>query len=123
MAPRFRTEIDRFFAAMQGGASHEAEMMSLFADDAVYVEPFSGALRTHRGKAAIRAAMRASLSAPLPDVRIVVDRVDVAGDVARAAWTCFSPALPGGSGSGVNEFHFRGGLVVRLETSLDGGRR
>lgn len=42
--------INRFFAAMQSGATSEAEMMALFADDAVYVEPFSGTVRTQAKK-------------------------------------------------------------------------
>jgi hypothetical protein len=115
-----RDEVGRFFAAMQGGASHEDAMMSLFADDAVYVEPFSGEVREHRGARAIRAVMRESLRAPLPEMTLEIDRLDVTAREARAEWTCRSPALPGGAGSGVNVFTFEGGKIVRLVTTLVG---
>jgi ketosteroid isomerase-like protein len=103
---------------MQGGPTHEEAMAALFAEDAVYVEPFSamGQMTSHTGRAAVRAALRAALATPLPEQRIVVDRVDVDGDVLVATWTCHSPALPGGSGRGTNTFTFRGGLIARLET-------
>jgi len=58
------------------------------------------------------------LAQPLPEQRIVVDRIDVRGDVLTAAWTCYSPALPGGAGRGLNTFTFRDGLIVRLETTF-----
>lgn len=108
--------VGRFFREMQSGATAEHEMMALFAEDAVYIEPFSGRVRTHRGKPAIRAAMSEGWRNPLPDMRIVVEQVDVFGDTVRARWTCHSPALPGGKGCGENEFTLRDGLIVRLET-------
>lgn len=119
-----RTHVDRFFAGMQGGPTEEPAMAALFADDAVYVEPFSGlanksfAPTTHTGLAAVRAALRASLAQPLPEQRIVIDRVEVDGDVLTAWWTCFSPALPGGQGRGKNIFTFHVGRIARLETSF-----
>jgi hypothetical protein len=105
---------------MQGGPTHEEAMSSLFADDAVYVEPFSqhGAATAHQGRLAVQAALRASLAAPLPDQRIVIDTVEVQGDRLVATWSCHSPALPGGVGRGSNTFTFRHGLIVRLETRL-----
>jgi hypothetical protein len=78
---------------MQTGASAEAEMMALFADDAEYVEPFSGRVVTHRGKAAIRGVMRQGWSRPLPDMRIEVDRLHFEGDTIVVGWTCYSAAL------------------------------
>lgn len=108
----------RFFAAMQSGAAAEQEMMSLFSEDAVYVEPFGGAPRTHEGKPAIRRALAEGWKTPLPQMRIQVDRVDIDGPVVRARWTCMSPALPGGKGLGENTFTVRDGRIVRLETRL-----
>lgn len=113
--------IKRFFAAMQAGATAELEMMALFADDAVYVEPFSGREREHRGKAAIRQAMAEGWKTPLPDMRIEIDRMQVTGESVRVQWTCHSAALPGGKGSGENVFTLRGGMIVRLETRLSMG--
>jgi ketosteroid isomerase-like protein len=113
------TDIARgFFAAMQTGAAAEAEMMALFADDAVYVEPFSGRAATHSGKPAIRAAFVRGWRSPLPDITISIERVDIDGDQVTARWICRSPALPGGEGRGVNQFKLANGLIVRLETKL-----
>ena len=113
--------IKRFFAAMQAGATAEPEMMALFADDAVYVEPFSGREREHRGKAAIRQVMAEGWKTPLPDMRIEIDRMQVTGESVRVQWTCHSPALPGGKGSGENVFTLREGMIARLETRLSMG--
>lgn len=110
--------VANFFRAMQTGAAAEHDMAALFADDAVYVEPFSGQPTTHRGKGQIMTAMRAGWSTPLPDMTINLDRVDVEGDEVRVAWTCRSPALPGGIGRGVNQFVLHDGKIVRLETSF-----
>jgi len=114
--------VQRFFAAMQTGASTEREMMALFSDDAVYVEPFGGVVRTHRGKAAVRRAMHDGWRAPLSEMRIQVDRIQMRDDEIVADWTCFSPALPDGEGSGRNVFTIRDGLIVRLETTLGAAR-
>ncbi|MFN8526387.1 MAG: nuclear transport factor 2 family protein [Chloroflexota bacterium] len=111
-------QVDQFFRAMQAGATHADQMMSLFSDDAVYVEPFTGQPATHAGKAEIRAVFEAGWQNPLPDMRINVDWVELKGDTVEAGWTCFSPALPNGSGSGVNWFTIRDGLIVRLETQF-----
>jgi ketosteroid isomerase-like protein len=108
--------IKRFFAAMQSGAAAEAEMMALFHEDAVYVEPFSGPARAHRGKNAIRAAMLEGWKNPLPEMRLTIDQIDLDGNELKVAWTCLSPALPGGKGQGVNLFTLRDGKIARLET-------
>lgn len=116
--PHARQSVERFFAGMQGGPTNEEAMASLFADDAVYVEPFTkmGPPTVHQGHAAVRTALRASLAAALPEQRIVVDSVDVDGDVLVATWTCYSPALPSGAGRGTNTFTFNAGRITRLET-------
>lgn len=111
-----KTIIDRFFAAMQAGADSEEELLELFSADAVYIEPFSGHARTHRGLPAIREALREGRRNPMPEMSIAVDRIDVDGEKVRAEWTCRSPALPGGKGRGENLFTIRDGRIVRLET-------
>ena len=110
--------IASFFAAMQTGAAAEADMAALFADDATYIEPFSGAPAMHQGRLEIMKAMRAGWATPLPDMTISLDTVHVEGGEVRVAWTCRSPALPGGAGRGVNRFTLRGGKIVRLETTF-----
>src|SRR5690349_14042538 len=80
-----RSPIERYFAAMQRGPGGEEELLALFAEDAVYTEPFGRTV--HRGRAAIRASRR---DAP-PELRLSVDRIDVAGDEVEADWTGESP--------------------------------
>lgn len=113
--------VAQFFRCMQAGAPSADEMMSLFTEDAEYVEPFSGAPTRHVGLAAIRRAMQAGWDQPLPAMTISIDRVDVDGQDVRAEWTCRSPALPGGSGRGVNRYRLEHGRISRLETTLVGG--
>ena len=110
--------VHRFFDAMQAAGTKEKEMMQLFAEDAVYVEPFSGVAREHVGKAAIRDAMVAGWKHPLPDMRVEVERITTDGRTLLVDWVCYSPALPGGRGAGTNAFTLRSGLIVRLETRL-----
>lgn len=105
-----------FFRAMQAGSAAAHDMERLFSDDATYVEPFSGKPTTHTGKEAIMAAMRQGWQNPLPDMKISLDRVDVANESVTVAWTCRSPGLPGGHGRGVNEFTLKDGKIARLET-------
>lgn len=112
--------IEGFFAAMQAGATKEDALIGLFAADAIYVEPFTrrDQQTTHSGREAVRAAFRGAWQNPLPDQRIQLDRVDVTGNDVRVEWTCFSVALPGGQGRGVNTFALRDGKIVRLETTF-----
>lgn len=111
-------EISNFFLAMQAGKPGAAALEACFTDDAVYEEPFTGVFRTHVGKPEIMKAMALGWEMPLPDMTICIDRVDVvAGDI-RVAWTCRSPGLPGGQGSGLNHFRLRNGKVARLVTVL-----
>lgn len=110
--------IAMFFRAMQSGAAAAKDMEALFAADAVYVEPFSGKPTEHRGRDAIMRTMRAGWAHPLPDMTISMDRIDVRGGDITVAWTCRSPALPGGAGRGTNHFTVRDGKITRLETTL-----
>lgn len=116
--PEAPTPIAKFFQAMQAGAAAEKDMESLFADDATYSEPFSGKPTTHRGRAAIMNAMRTGWAHPLPDMTISIDRVDLAENEVVVRWTCRSPALPGGSGTGCNRFVLEKGKIAKLETTL-----
>lgn len=118
IGPEARKLVADFFEAMQAAGTQETEMMRLFAEDAVYVEPFSGRPREHEGKAAIREAMAAGWKNPLPEMRLEVERVETDGKMLRADWVCYSPGLPNGRGAGTNEFTLRDGLIVRLETRL-----
>jgi hypothetical protein len=89
-----RRVVERLFKAMQAGPGGESEMLSLFADDGVLIEPFSGRPQMHTGIAAIRQSFRDQWNDPPPDLRLVLDRVDLEGQSIRAEWTCTSPAFP-----------------------------
>lgn len=115
-------EIANFFTAMQAGRAGAEEMATLFAEDAVYIEPFSGQPQRHVGKRAIMAAMARGWDYPLPDMRIRIDRVETEGPRISIRWTCLSPGLPGGRGQGVNRYRMQAdGRIAELETTLDMG--
>ena len=65
-----RDLVERYFAAMRRGAHAEDEMMSLFSDDVVYVEPFTGEDEPWLGKDAVREALRRGWEQPLPDLEL-----------------------------------------------------
>ena len=113
-------ELSNFFLAMQAGKPGAGRLEACFADDAIYEEPFSGSPMVHEGKAAIMQAMsRGWEPAPMPDMHIQVDHAETKGTEIHVRWTCFSPAIPGGSGKGLNRFEMRDGLIVKLTTTLE----
>jgi len=111
-----RHVIDSYFAAMRRGAAAETAMMDLFADDAVYVEPFIGG-EPAVGKAAIRDRLRRGWEFPLPDLELDVIEVEVDGDSARTRWECRSPGLPGPV-QGEARYEFVDSKISRLEVRL-----
>lgn len=115
--PSATAVVERYVQAMRVGAAAETEMMALFTEDAVYVEPFSGQPRTHVGREAIRATMREGWRTPLPDMRLTIERIDLDGGQVRCAWLCRSPALPAPV-HGQDLYTLRDGQIARLETSL-----
>ena len=112
-----RQVIDSYFAAMRRGAAAADEMMSLFAEDAVYVEPFTGDADPAVGKEAVLDRLRAGWEAPLPDLELDVLEVEVDGPQARSRWECRSPGLPGPI-QGEDHYEIRDGLIIRLEVRL-----
>lgn len=112
--PEDRKVVENLFKAMQAGPAGEKPMMALFAEDAVFIEPFSGQPRTHNGSAAIRASFLEMWSQPEPEVNLMLDRVDLDGDVIRADWTCTSAAFPSPM-RGHDLFTIRNGKIQRLE--------
>ena len=106
--------VERMFKAMQAGLEAEDDMMALFADDAVFIEPFSGQPRTHEGKAAIRNCFIDMWNEPGPDVALTVDRIDLDGEKISAEWTCTSPAFVEPM-RGVDKFCIEDGLIQYLE--------
>ena len=107
-----------YFAAMRRGADAEADMLALFASDAVYEEPFSGQPQPARGIEEIRDRLRMGWADPLPDLELEVLSVDVVGDRASSQWECRSSALPGPV-RGTDHYEFRDGRISLLRVSLD----
>ena len=114
MSESTRALIDSYFEAMQAGRAAEADLLALFTDDAVYVEPFSGETRTHEGKEQIRACLRASWEGAPPDLTLHVNRIDIDGATVSADWTCESPAFDAPV-RGRDEYLIRDGRIARLE--------
>ena len=113
-----RRVVERYFVAMRRGAAAEEELLELFAEDAVYEEPFSGVRRTSVGTHEIQAALQQGWESPLPDLELTVRRIDLDGDVVRSEWTCESPALDGPI-HGHDLYTIRSGRIARLEVYLD----
>jgi hypothetical protein len=111
--------IVNFLTAMQAGRPGLATLVAAFTEDAVYVEPFSGTPQRHEGREAVIAAIARGWDYPLPDIHIRVDQVEVTRDAVVLSWTCLSPGLPGGQGSGRNIYRMRGERIAYLETQLD----
>jgi ketosteroid isomerase-like protein len=110
-----RAVVERYCQAMV--ASSEQEMESLFAEDAVYIEPFSGQMRTHSGKAEILAFFRAAWENEMRAASLAVERLDLDGDRVRSEWKCTIPGLPGPM-HGSDSYLLRDGKILRLETSV-----
>lgn len=118
---RVPREVSNFFLAMQAGETAQNAIAACFADDAVYIEPFTGETRTHRGKPAIMKAMALGWEMPMLDTRIEVRSASTEAGHVFVDWTCHSPTLPGGQGSGRNRFTIEAGLITELITTLDSG--
>jgi len=114
-----RAIVESLFRAMQAGSSGEEQMVSLFWEDAVFIEPFSGRPVTHSGKAAIRESFRRQTANPLPDMKLTLDRVDMDGAIVRAEWTCTSSAFPAPM-HGYDLFTIKNGKIARLEIVVTG---
>ncbi|MEM7141520.1 MAG: nuclear transport factor 2 family protein [Actinomycetota bacterium] len=112
-----RNAIDRYYGAMRVGADAEVEMMSLFADDAVYAEPFSGRDEPAVGKESIRERMQAGWAAPLPNLELDVLSVELTGDAAVCTWECRSSAFPAPV-LGRDEYTFADGLITSLVVTI-----
>ena len=111
--------VDRYFQAMQAGRTARDELFQLFAEDAIYIEPFSGTPRTHSGIGAIRDAFDESWRNPPPELALQVVRVDLDGEQVRSEWVCTSPAFPGPM-RGYDLCQVRDGRIARLEVNLLG---
>ena len=107
-----------YLAAMRRGPAAEDEMMELFTDDAVYVEPFTGVEAPAVGKAEVRDRLRAGWETPLPDLELDVLSIESQGSTAMSRWECRSTALPGPV-RGTDSYTFVGGRISRLEVTID----
>ena len=111
-------EISNFFLAMQAGADGGGAMEKVLSPDVVYEEPFTGKSTVHTGRDAVLTAMRASWANPLPAMHIEIDRAETRPGEIVIEWTCYSHALPGGSGRGTNTFTLTDGKISRLVTTF-----
>jgi hypothetical protein len=107
--------LERYFRAMQRGPEGEDELLALFAEDAVYIEPFSAG--EHIGRAAIRSWLHESWADQPPGIRITVERLEVLEQVVEASWVCESDAFARPA-RGRDRFTIRDGQIARLETEL-----
>ncbi len=109
--------IEDLFKAMQTGPAAENDLLALFAEDGVLVEPFTGQMQTHQGKPAIKASLVPMWSNRAPDMKIKLDRVDMQDSTIRAEWTCTASVMPGPM-RGYDLFQIQGGKIKRLEINI-----
>ena len=72
IAARDRSTVERYLAGMQAGPGGLEDLVGLFDDDAVYVEPFMGQPQVHAGKAEIRAFFAQVLDQNLRGARLTL---------------------------------------------------
>jgi hypothetical protein len=114
---RDRVSVEQYFAGMQAGSGSIDDLVGLFDDQAVYVEPFSGQPQVHTGKAEIRAFYEVALAQHLKGVRLTLDRLDLDGSRLRAEWTCELPMFAAPM-RGFDLLTLRDGQIARLETTV-----
>lgn len=114
---RDRSTVERYLAGMQAGPGGLDDLVALFDDEAVYVEPFSGQPQVHTGKDEIRAFFEVALRQHLKGVRLTLDRLDIDGSRLRSEWTCHLPMFTGPM-RGFDLLNLRDGRIVRLETTV-----
>jgi ketosteroid isomerase-like protein len=117
VSARDRATVEGYFAWMQAGPRGLEDLVGLFEDDAVYVEPFTGQPQAHTGKAEIRAFFERALQQDLAKARLTLDRLDIDGSRLRSEWTCELPMMPGPM-RGFDLLSMRDGRIVRLETTV-----
>lgn len=115
-----RSVVATYFAAMRRGSDAEEEMMSLFAEAAVYSEPFIAPNEPAVGKDEIRHRLRAGWADPLPEMELDVLEVTLEDGYARSIWECRSPRLPGPV-RGEDRYEIVDGLITRLEVRITEG--
>jgi len=114
VSDRDRRIVADLMTAMQAGPAGADDLLALFAEDGVLVEPFAGRPQTHAGKPAIRASLAVMMRDRPPDFALKLDRVDMDGERVRAEWTCTAKVMPGPM-RGYDLFTIRGGKIARLE--------
>lgn len=107
-----------YFAAMRRGPEAEADMLALFASDASYHEPFSGAPGPAVGAEAISERLQAGWATPIPDMELEILGIDVTGNRGESRWECRSPVFPAPV-RGRDTYEFRDGLITSLKVTID----
>jgi ketosteroid isomerase-like protein len=102
---------------MQAGPGAVEDLVGLFEEDAVYIEPFTGQPKAHTGKTEIRAFFERALQQDMRNARLMLTRLDIDGDKLRSEWTCELPSLPSPM-RGFDLLNLREGRIVRLETTI-----
>ncbi len=104
---------------MQAGPDSEELMMSLFAEDGILIEPFSGKPMTFVGKDAIRVRHKEMVAAPHPpDFHLEINRIYTDGTTVFSDWTCTAPSVMPAPMKGRDEYVLRDGKIQKLEILL-----
>jgi hypothetical protein len=106
---------EQFFLAMH--TWEDMKFLELFQEDGVYIEPFSGTIKTHHGRKAIGDSFRTNWKQKPPNFRIEMGSIEVSGTNVRAEWNCTWDGL-GGWMRGTDDFEIRNGKIARLEVRV-----
>jgi ketosteroid isomerase-like protein len=117
VSARDRATVEQYLAYMQAGPGGVEDLVNLFDDDAVYVEPFAGQPQVHTGKSEIRSFFAQALEQNMRNARLTLDRLDIDGDRLRSEWTCHLPAMNAPL-RGFDMLKLRDGRIMRLETTV-----
>jgi ketosteroid isomerase-like protein len=117
VSARDRATVEHYLASMQAGPGGVEDLVNLFDDEAVYVEPFTGQPQVHTGKAEIHAFFAHALEQDMRDARLTLDRLDMDGEQLRSEWTCHLPNMSAPL-RGFDMLTLREGRILRLETTV-----
>lgn len=112
MTANAREVVDKYFQLMHRWS--DMEFLTLFAENAVFVEPFSGKVRKHTGREAIKQSFLEQWKNPPPNLKFQMGQVHVSGASVRAEWSCTWDGL-NGTMRGYDDFEIRAGKIASLE--------
>ena len=113
-----RQVINEFFRLIALGPTRGHAIVDLFSSNAILIEPFMGATRTHEGSSSVNAAIRRMWRDDFPQgTSFGVDRITLDFYRLRAEWRLTSPEFAAEM-RGLSWFAIRDGKITELELTV-----